>query len=159
MTKAMLLGGCLSVCFPGSCFGQTQEALCPKHIETPTYPPIARTAHVSGKVILTLTLDADGKVSEVKVKNEDDKWVGVLKLGATENIHLWTFAKPPTLPHTQTIVYDYELDASLPGDDGDHPITKVTYDLPDRVTILTNLRFIDLGPGDGSPIKKKHWWQ
>ena len=76
-----------------SCFGQQQDALCPRHIETPTYPPIGRTAHLIGKVVLTLSLDADGKVSDVKVANEDDKGAGPLRLAAIENIRLWTLRK------------------------------------------------------------------
>ncbi len=149
----------LWLCLADSCFGQQQDALCPRHIETPTYPPIGRTAHLIGKVVLTLSLDADGKVSDVKVANEDDKGAGPLRLAAIENIRLWTFAKPPVAPYTQTIVYDFELVASLPGDDGDRSIVKVTFDLPDRVTISTNVMNIDHGPGNETPIKKKHWWQ
>jgi hypothetical protein len=153
---------CLSLWLAWSCLAQTQGAVCPQHIETPAYPPIARIAHVTGKVILKLTLDADGKVSDAKVVNDDDKGVGLLKLGSIDNVHLWSFAKPPTAPYTQTIVYDYELDDSLPGEGGPSAlpaIVKVTFDLPERVTVLANLPFIDHGPGNGSPAKKKHWWQ
>ena len=159
MTKTLFCGFLL-LCLACGCLGQTtQQALCPKHVETPAYPPIGVTAHLTGKVILTLTLDADGKVSEVKVANEDEQKVGILEQSAIDNIRLWTFAKPPSAPYMQTITYNYEFDDSLPGDDGNHPIRKVTFDLPDRVTMATNLRFIDHGPGDGSKIKKKHWWQ
>jgi hypothetical protein len=112
-----------------------------------------------GKVVLTLSLDADGKVSDVKVANEDEKGIGPLRLAATENIRLWTFAKPPVAPYTQTIVYDFEFDPSLPADDGNHSIVKVTFDLPDRIAISTNFRIIDHGPENGTKIKKKHWWQ
>ena len=149
--------GYVWLCLAYTCFGQSQEPLCPKHIEIPAYPPIARTANIIGKVILTLSLDADSKVSDVKVANEDDKGVGLLKLAATDNVRLWTFAKPPLAPYTQTIVYDFELDPSLPADD--HPIIKVTFDLPDRVTISANLRIVDHGGANGTTIKKKHWWQ
>jgi TonB family protein len=151
--------GCLWLWLTSSSFGQSQEPLCPKHIEIPVYPLIARTAHITGKVILILTLDADGKVSDLKVANEDDKGVRLLKLAATDNIRLWTFAKPPSAPYAQTIVYDFEFDPSLPADDGYHSIVKVTFDLPDRITISANLRIIDHGPGNETPIKKKHWWQ
>jgi TonB family protein len=151
--------GCLWLCLTSSSFGQSQEPLCPKHIEIPVYPSIARTAHITGKVILILTLDADGKVSDLEVANEDDKGVGLLKLAATDNIRHWTFAKPPSAPYTQTIVYDFELVASLPGDDGYHPIVKVTFDLPERVTISANAMLTDHGGGTGTTIKKKHWWQ
>jgi TonB family protein len=150
---------CLLLCLAQNCLGQPQEALCPKHVEIPTYPPIGRTAHITGKVVLTLTLDRDGRVSNVNVANGDDKGVKILQAAAVDNVRLWTFAKPPAAPYTQTIVYDFELDPALPGDDGDHSIVKVTFDLPDRVTIFTNLRIVDHGPGNGTPIKKKHWWQ
>ena len=92
---------CLSLWLAWSCLAQTPGAVCPQHIETPAYPPIARIAHVTGKVILKLTLDADGKVSDAKVVNDDDKGVGLLKLGSIDNVHLWSFAKPPTAPYTQ----------------------------------------------------------
>jgi len=141
---------------PCTGFGQTaQESLCPKHIETPAYPLIARVAHVSGKVILAVTVDANGNVSDAKVTNEGDKGVKFLELNATANVRLWTFAIPPSAPFRDTIVYDFEIDDSLPGDDGNHPITKVTYDLPGRVLISANATFTDHG---GNPNKKNHWW-
>lgn len=148
----------LSMAF--SCFGQSQEALCPRHIEPPAYPPLAKAANITAKVVLTLTVDATGKVTAVKVANEDEKWVGFLKAAAADNVRLWTFAKPPLAPYIQTVVYDFELDPSLPGDDGYHPIVKVAFDLPDRVTISANARLVDHNGSEGTtPIKKKHWWQ
>jgi TonB family protein len=122
-----------------ACVAQGVVALCPKHIETPSYPAIARAAHVTGKVVLALTINAEGNVIEAKVTN------GAAMLGesALDNIRHWTFTKPPTAPYTQTIVYDYEIDDSLPADDGSHPIVKVSYDLPDRVMILTNSRLAE----------------
>jgi TonB family protein len=161
MTKTVPFAS-LSLWLAWSWLAQTQGAVCPKHIATHAYPPIARTAHVTGKVILKLTLDADGKVSDVKVVNEDDKAVGLLKLSAIHNIRLWSFAKPPTAPCTQTMVYDYELDDSLPGEGGPSAlpaIVTVTYDLLERLTVSANVQFNDHGPGNGSSIKKKHWWQ
>jgi len=58
--------------------------------------------------------------------------------------------KQPASPYSQTIVYDYELDGSLSGDDGNHPVVKVNFDLPDRVIISANVRLIDHGPGNGT---------
>jgi|GEM_PF-4643270 len=143
--KRKLVGAFLSFLVTGACSGQTPAALCPKHIETPSYPPIGRTAHITGKVILTLTIDSEGNVTDANVTN-DSKSIAPLEPGAIDNIRHWTFAKPPAAPYFQTIVYDYEFDKSFPGDDGDHPIIKVTFDLPDRVTIAGNLRIIDHGP-------------
>jgi TonB family protein len=150
--KRTLSWGCLSLWVAGACLGQTPEPLCPRHIEMPSYPPIARTVHVTGEVILTITIDSNGNVNDAKVTN-DDKSVGLLEPSAIGNIRLWTFAKPPTAPYSQTIVYNYVFDQFLPGDDGTHPITNVILDLPDRVTILGNLRFVDHGPGNGAKLR------
>jgi TonB family protein len=145
--KKLIFSGCLLFLSALSCMGQTQQPLCPKHIETPIYPAIAKTAHISGKVVLTLTIDADGKVSDAKVMNEGSGSTNLLGVGAVANIRLWTFAKPPSAPYVQTIVYDYEFDESLPPEGGPSSlpaITKVNFDLPDHVAILTNLRIIDV---------------
>lgn len=135
-----------------SCMSQTQQSLCPKHIETPEYPAIARTAHISGVVVLTLTVDADGKVSDVKVTNEDERFVKLLERGAVENIRLWTFAKPQSAPFKQDITYDFQLDDKLPlAGVNDYPnVTLVSYDLPDRVTIRANSHVLETSGGTQS---------
>ena len=63
--------GFLLLCTAGVCLGQEQQALCPKHIEVPTYPPIARMANVTGKITLTVTIDADGDVTNVQAASEN----------------------------------------------------------------------------------------
>jgi len=140
--------GCLLLCLAATCFGQNEKALCPRHIETPDYPQIARTAHLSGKVSLTVTIDADGKVTHVETMTDDPvaRAHPVLQKYAAENIQRWTFSRPLSAPYTEVIVYDYEFDTTLPGEGGPSSqpaITKVSFDLPDRVTILTNVVFID----------------
>ncbi|MHB8527240.1 MAG: energy transducer TonB [Candidatus Acidiferrales bacterium] len=137
--------GFLLLWLAGACPAQSQQALCPRHIETPSFPWIARTAHLFGKVTLTVTVNAEGNVTDVEAASNDpaSHVFPLLQKSAMENLRHWTFAKPPTAPYSDTIVYDYEIDASLPPDDGQHPITKVTFDLPSRVTILTNARLID----------------
>jgi TonB family protein len=144
MTKLMC-SGFLPFLLALPCMGQTQQSLCPKHIETPTYSLIARTAHVSGIVVLTLTIDADGKVSDVKVTNEDERFVKLLERSAVDNIRLWTFTKPQSAPSKQNVTYDFKLDETLPlaGVNNYPLVTLVTYDLPDRVTIRANSRVID----------------
>ncbi len=54
--------GCLMLWLAGTCSGQEAMPLCPRHIETPIYPTIARTANVYGKVFLTVTVDEAGKL-------------------------------------------------------------------------------------------------
>jgi TonB family protein len=140
--------GFLLFCMSEAGFGQTQGALCPRHIETPVYPQIAHTAHVTGKITLTVTIDADGKVKQVEAAggNSAEQKHPILRKYAVENMQHWTFVKPPSAPYTFVFLYDFEFDESLPPEGGPHSspsITKVNIDLPDRVTILTNLSFVE----------------
>jgi TonB family protein len=131
------------------CSASKSQSLYPKHIETPNFPPIARAAHVTGKVWLTVTVDADGNVKTVEAKAENPVQQAhpLLQKYAIENMEHWKFMKPPAGLSKQVILYDYEFDPSLPGEGGpsDLPaITKVNFDLPDHVAIWANLRFIDV---------------
>jgi TonB-like protein len=132
----------------GACIGQEQEALCPRHIETSRYPPLARTANLAGKVALTVTIDKDGNVTiaEAGTGESAPQAHPVLRKSAAENIQHWTFVEPPFAPYIETVVYDYEFDQSLPPQGGKKSmpaITTVSFDLPNRVTISANMRFID----------------
>jgi Gram-negative bacterial TonB protein C-terminal len=51
--------------FAVPCLSQTQLAICPKHIESPTYPLLARQTRLMGDVTLSVTIDADGRVQHV----------------------------------------------------------------------------------------------
>jgi TonB family protein len=122
-----------------TCFGQADSSLCPKHIEAPEYPAIARTAHIVGQVAVKLTIDADGKVSSAEIVNEDLA-TKLLQRNSRDNATKWTFEKPSHAPFDLTITYEYGFDKSLPVDHGDRPITKVILDLPNHVSILSNDR-------------------
>jgi TonB family protein len=139
--------GCLLFFNAAACFGQIQDGLCPKHIETPQYPALERQVHVTGKITLTVTVDADGKVEHVEaVADNPVQRHPLLQNSAAENMQHWTFAKPSFAPYTQVIVYDYEYDLTLPPSGGPSSlpsITKVTFDLPARVNILTNGEIIE----------------
>lgn len=132
-TLGFLLVGCAA-----TCFGQAERALCPRHIETPAYPSIAQSANVTGKVSVALTIDADGKVADVEATTTESNVPKshLLESMTVTNIRRWTFAKPATAPYKQTIVYDYEIDKSAPLDSP----TKVSFDLPERVTIVASGR-------------------
>ena len=132
-TLGFLLVGCAA-----TCFGQAERALCPRHIETPAYPSIAQSANVTGKVSVALTIDADGKVADVEATTTESNVPKshLLESMTVTNIRRWTFAKPATAPYKQTIVYDYEIDKSAPLDGP----TKVSFDLPGRVTIVASGR-------------------
>jgi len=98
-------------------FAQTQPAICPRHIETPEYPPLARVTRLMGEVVLSVTIDADGKVQHVTATAEKQKQQ-LLQNSAIDNMQHWTFTKPPFAPYTQLIVYDYQDDPMLPPSGG-----------------------------------------
>ena len=138
--KRILLG-CLTLYMAGSCFGQS---LCPKHIETPIYSLLAQMARVQGKVTLKVSIGMDGRVKNVEVVDDSiHQAQQVLQKSAIDSMRHWTFEKPSSAPATQVIVYEYKFDGTLPVNDHQNPITKVNFDLPDRVTILTNELAID----------------
>jgi TonB family protein len=118
---------------------QSNQPLCPKHIETPVYPAIAQTAHVSGIVTLTLTIDAEGNVKDARASSKVSSLSlsYLLERPALANVRHWTFAKPPSAPYEQTIVYDFRLDGSARNG------TFVSFDLPDRVTVWSEPALIE----------------
>jgi len=134
--------------FTAACSAQSNPPLCPRHIETPFYPAIAQTAHVSGKVTLTLTVDAEGNVTDARASSTTDpqRNASLLERPSLDNIRHWTFAKPPSAPYEQTIVYDFQL-----GDPGPHA-GYVSFDLPDRVTIWSRPMLVE--PDQSKPGKK-----
>jgi TonB family protein len=136
--------------------GQTQPPICPKHIESPTYPPLARQTRLMGEVILSVTVDAEGKVQGVMTLpgSANRQAPKLLRDSAVENMQHWTFSKPPAAPYTEVIVYDYEDDPSLPpsgGPKGLPVLTKVVFDLPDHVRISMNEPIIESGESKERP--------
>jgi TonB family protein len=116
----------------GTC--SAQVALLPRHMVTPVYPPIGKTAHVTGKVVLLVTIQADGRVSKVDVTSGPP----LLQKNAVENVKLWVFDRPAAAPFTQTIVYNFQY-----GDDAFQKScnleweVKVSYDLPEQVNLIS----------------------
>jgi TonB family protein len=130
------------------------QSIFPQHIETPEYPPLGRTAQLMGNVTLVVTIDEHGHVQNAEAAADSSVHQAhpLLQKYAIENVRHWTFEKPPSAPYSETIVYDFEFDASLP--DRGRPtksrghcytpsLSKVTFDLPERVTILTNLEILN----------------
>lgn len=129
----------------GSCFAQNRAALCPRHIEPPVYPQLAHTAHITGTVVLHVTISADGSVIGA-VPATTSKSNKILDESAIANVRLWTFAKPPTAPYVETITYVYRLDSALMPEGGPSnlpAVTRVSFDLPDHVEVRTNVQMVD----------------
>jgi hypothetical protein len=122
-----LAAACLILLLASSTFGQGGETVCAKHIEVPEYGRMARLARLEGKVTLSITIDADGKVIQAKGTGAHQ----LLRDQSEKNILLWTFTKPTHAPAVQTMVYEYVLE----GPPLENYYSHATFDLPDHVTI------------------------
>ena len=119
--------------------GRASEKVNPKHIETPQFPSLARTARTVGEVNLRLTIDANGNVVSVEaIRNKAGNVPHpLLEQYCEENVRKWTFSKPSRPPVTQNMIYDFQIDDRLTPT-YDAPIEKTYFDLPDRVRIVSN---------------------
>jgi hypothetical protein len=128
---ARLAATCLALGLACSTFGQGEELVYVKHIEVPEYGRMARLARLDGKVTLSITIDAGGKV----IQAEGTGAPRILCEQSEKNVRLWTFTKPTHAPVAQTIVYEYVLEGPAAEDYYSH----ATFDLPDRVKISSRV--------------------
>lgn len=122
---------CIVLLLSSTTSGQTGDSVCAKHVEVPEYSRMVRLARLNGRVTLTFTVDADGKVIKARGTGAHQ----VLCDQSEANIRLWTFTKPTGAPLMQTIVYEYVLEGPPFEDYYSH----ATFDLPDRVTISSRI--------------------
>ena len=85
-------------------FAQTSssETAILEQAAIPGYPPIARAAHITGKVVVNITVNA-GKVTNTKVKSGNH----FLALGTVANLNTWRFQND--VYGTFTITYTYSI--------------------------------------------------
>lgn len=109
--------------------GQTSTAhALPRFVSgaVPVYPPVAWTAHVSGTVLLEITV-ADGSVAAVRVLKSPSQ---TLAAPTVENVRTWRFA-----PHAAAILrvsYTYRITGAAT----DAPANpRIELDLPGAVTV------------------------
>lgn len=126
----------VTICYAFTCLSQT---LRPRYIETTTYPASARVARIQGRVTLKVTIDKDGTVQHVELAHPMAyRTQPVLQQSAIDNMRHWKFDRPASAPATLTVIYEYKFDGSLPVNDHCNPITKMEFDLPNRVIVLSN---------------------
>ena len=125
-----------------------------KHLESPArYPPLARQARLTGRIVIKLTIAADGTVlkTESSVGDKNTTGFDVLKDDAERIVKAWTFGCrgcPPNVPFEHTIKFIYRQEDSLTA-----PGLRVEMNLPDEVTITTNSDQCDHCP-PAKPSKK-----
>ena len=105
--------------------------LKPLHIESPRYPEMARIALIQGKVELKITVGPEGSL-RVEARGGDK----LLQTQAVANVRLWRFERPAGSQEvTQTIEFIFELEEPRL----EHACARVSFDLPSRVRIVSNL--------------------
>jgi hypothetical protein len=125
-----------------------------KHLESPArYPPLARQARLTGRIVIKLTIAADGTVlkTESSVGDKNTTGFDVLKDDAERIVKAWTFGCrgcPPNVPFEHTIKFIYRQEDSFTT-----PGLRVEMNLPDEVTITTNSDQCDHCP-PAKPSKK-----
>ena len=88
-SRPLLLTG--GVALYALCAGVALAASTPRAIVSrvaPAYPELARRMHVSGKVVLLVTIQPDGKVSATKVESGH----ALLAPAAQDAVSRWRFA-------------------------------------------------------------------
>lgn len=85
-SRPLLLIGGLTLCV-GTIFAAPTHRATVSRIP-PSYPELARRMHVSGKVVLLVSVDAEGKVSGTKVESGH----ALLAPAAQEAVSRWRFA-------------------------------------------------------------------
>ena len=117
---------------------QTSAQVCIRHLDPPTqYPIMARLARLQGSVVAKLRIAADGTVADVDVETKDTLLVEhpILQSEIRRLVKTWTFECPTCAPgaaFTHSISFNYRLE----GDGSEHADTKISLDLPDKVTIV-----------------------
>jgi TonB family protein len=85
------------------CAGTVFAAPAPRAVLSrvaPAYPELARRMHVSGKVVLLVTVQADGKVSATKVESGH----ALLAPAAQDAVSRWRFAPNSDASETEVEV-------------------------------------------------------
>jgi TonB family protein len=127
--KSILLAA-IALFVAGTC--SAQISLFPRHVTVPQYPVIARTAHISGQVVLLVTIGADGTVTDTTLVSGPP----LLGSAAITNVKAWTFDKPAAAPFVETLVYDYRVDPNLTCEDnGSAANSHAIFDFPTRVAV------------------------
>ena len=124
---------------------QTSTHVCIRHIDPPTqYPIMARLARLQGSIVAQLKINASGTVADVVVETKDSLLVEhpILQAEIQRLVKTWTFECPNCAPgaaFTHSITFNYRLE----GDASDHANTKISLDLPDKITVVARPPIVD----------------
>jgi bla regulator protein blaR1 len=77
----------------------------PVKTEPPVYPPEAKAAHIQGVVVLRVTLNEDGGVSDIEAESGPP----VLVKAAIDAVRQWQFSNPSQTEVTTTVTVNFSL--------------------------------------------------
>jgi len=94
--------------------GGSDDASAPKleHVVPPEYPPLAKMARIQGDVVLEVTIDEDGKVTNLEVESGHP----LLAKAALDAVRQWKCAKPAVVPMHFEVTVHFELPKETKGE-------------------------------------------
>lgn len=95
LSRFLLLIGGVALC-AGTAFADNVHRAIVSRV-TPQFPELARRMHVSGKVLLLVTIQPDGTVSSTKVESGH----ALLAPAAQDAVSHWHFAPNPTASESE----------------------------------------------------------
>jgi Gram-negative bacterial TonB protein C-terminal len=103
---------------------------CVVHLESPSYNNVARFARLQGDVTVAVTIDSDGRVSSATATGTSSS---LLRDEAEKNIRTWIFEKGGS-----RLIEVHFIFRLVQPEVQNNPPAKVTFDLPERVTVVSN---------------------
>jgi TonB family protein len=97
-SRPLFLAGGLGLCAAAALAAPTPRAIVSR--VPPAYPELARRMHVSGKVVLLVSIQPDGKVSSTKVESGH----ALLAPAAQDAVSRWRFAPGPEASESEVDV-------------------------------------------------------
>jgi TonB family protein len=101
------------------------------HVESISYPDLARQTASQGTVDVEIVIKSDGGVSSVSAISGHP----LLKEAVEKNIKRWRFDSSSTSNRLLTVTYEFRLE--LP-ETYDRPESRNVFELPTRVTVISN---------------------
>ncbi|WP_353062654.1 energy transducer TonB [Tunturibacter psychrotolerans] len=103
-SRPLLLAGSVALCVGTAFAGDVHRAIVSR--TAPAYPELARRMHVGGKVVLLVSIKADGTVSGTKVESGH----ALLAPSAQDAVTHWRFA-----PNSDATESEVEVNFNIDG--------------------------------------------
>ena len=97
-SRSLLLAGSVALCVGTAFAGDVHRAIVSR--TAPAYPELARRMHVGGKVVLLVSIKADGTVASTKVESGH----ALLAPAAQDAVTHWRFAPNPDATESEVEV-------------------------------------------------------